>query len=74
MGCHLQKFAFLLATVPGLLTVHARQKIIGMHVHSYTDSDFGERESASDYQGNKGSKDAASHRQATFAPSKSRRL
>ncbi len=38
-----------------------------MHVHSYTESDFGERESPTDYYGNKGSANAASHRKATFA-------
>ena len=37
-----------------------------MHIHSYTNSDFGEREPASDYYGNKGSKDAETHRIATF--------
>ena len=38
-----------------------------MHAHSYTESDFGEREPAADYYGKKGSKDAESHRRATFA-------
>lgn len=45
----------------------AQQKMIDMHAHSYTQSDFGERESAADYYGNKGSKDAEAHRRATFA-------
>jgi uncharacterized protein len=38
-----------------------------MHIHSYTSSDLGEREPASDYYGNKGSGDAEAHRLATFA-------
>jgi len=38
-----------------------------MHAHSYSESDFGKRESATDYYGNKGSSDAASHRLATLA-------
>jgi hypothetical protein len=38
-----------------------------MHIHSYTDVDFGEREPAKDYYGNKGSTNAESHRLATFA-------
>lgn len=45
----------------------AQTRIIDMHIHSYTDSDFGEREPASDYYGNKGSRDAETHRKATFA-------
>jgi predicted TIM-barrel fold metal-dependent hydrolase len=42
-----------------------------MHVHSYTDSDFGEREPASDHYGNKGSKNAAVHRDSTYSAFKS---
>ncbi|MET6991155.1 amidohydrolase family protein [Sediminicola arcticus] len=42
-------------------------KIIDMHIHSYTDSNFGDREPAHDYYGEKGSKDAESHRLETFA-------
>ncbi len=38
-----------------------------MHAHSYSDKDFGEREPASDYYGNKGSANAELHRKATFA-------
>lgn len=41
-------------------------KIIDMHVHSYSDKDFGEREPAADHYGNKGSKSAEEHRIATF--------
>ena len=41
-------------------------KIIDMHIHSYTQSDFGEREPAADHYGNKGSTNAEEHRRATF--------
>ncbi|HEX6171605.1 MAG TPA: amidohydrolase family protein [Chitinophagaceae bacterium] len=41
-------------------------KIIDMHVHSYSQSDFGEREPASDHYGNKGSSNAQEHLAATF--------
>jgi len=49
--------------------LHAQDhtKIIDMHAHSYTQADFGQREPAADYYGNKGSADAASHQQATLA-------
>lgn len=49
------------------LVAQSQTKIIDMHVHSYTNSDFGEREPASDYYGNKGSKNAEIHRQETVA-------
>ncbi|HRX93944.1 MAG TPA: amidohydrolase family protein [Chitinophagaceae bacterium] len=42
-------------------------KIIDMHVHSYSDKDFGEREPAADHYGIKGSKNAEEHRAATVA-------
>ncbi|HET9746484.1 MAG TPA: amidohydrolase family protein [Chitinophagaceae bacterium] len=42
-------------------------KIIDMHVHSYTDSDFGKREPASDYYGVKGASNAQIHRLECFA-------
>lgn len=41
-------------------------KIIDMHVHSYSEKDFGEREPAADHYGNKGSENAEEHRRATF--------
>ena len=49
------------------LFAQSQTKIIDMHVHSYTDSDFGEREPVSDHYGNKGSKNAEIHRQETVA-------
>ena len=42
-------------------------KIIDMHVHSYSQSDFGEREPASDHYGKKGAASAEEHRLACFA-------
>jgi uncharacterized protein len=48
----------------------SQTRIIDMHIHSYTKGDFGEREPASDYYGNKGSRDADTHRIATLAACK----
>ncbi len=48
-------------------TAQCQTKIIDMHVHSYIESDFGEREPAADYYGKKGSKNAEAHRATTFA-------
>jgi uncharacterized protein len=42
-------------------------KVIDMHIHSYTSSDFGEREQATDFYGNKGSLNADIHLKETFA-------
>ena len=42
-------------------------RIIDMHVHSYTDSDFGEREPVGDYYGVKGAANAHAHRSECFA-------
>ncbi|NBA87712.1 amidohydrolase family protein [Emticicia sp. CRIBPO] len=56
---------FVLLGLPLLST--AQRKIIDMHAHSYTDSDFGEREPAADFYGRKGSKNAEEHRSASFA-------
>ena len=62
-----KKVIILMVLVQQFLFTQAQTKIIDMHAHSYTDSDFGEREPATDYYGNKGSVNAASHRKATFA-------
>lgn len=43
------------------------RKIIDMHIHSYSQTDFGKRESPVDFYGNKGSANAEVHRKATFA-------
>lgn len=42
-------------------------KIIDMHVHSYSDTDFGKREPASDYYGVKGASNAQTHLLECFA-------
>ncbi len=51
----------------GLSVIFGQAKIIDMHIHSYSDSDFGMREPATDYYGTKGSVNAEAHREATFA-------
>ena len=48
------------------LFAQSQTKIIDMHVHSYSQSDFGGREPARDHYGNEGAADAAAHRLATF--------
>ena len=47
--------------------VQSQSKVIDMHIHSYTNSDFGGREQAVDFYGNKGSVNAEKHMQETFA-------
>ncbi len=49
------------------LFAQSQTKIIDMHIHSYTQSDFGGREPARDHYGNRGSANAAAHLLATFA-------
>ncbi|WP_373493362.1 hypothetical protein [Aquiflexum sp.] len=53
------------ALLPTLVAV-SQTRIIDMHIHSYTESDFGERETATDYYGVKGSDNAELHRMETF--------
>lgn len=48
----------------------AQTKIIDMHMHSYSDNDFGERAPATDHYGNRGSKNAEEHRIASMAAMK----
>ena len=57
----------LFALLQQFLFAQSQTKIIDMHVHSYTNSDWGEREQATDHYGNKGSVNAESHWLATFA-------
>jgi len=57
----------LFILIPPFLFAQSQTKIIDMHVHSYTQSDFGGREPARDHYGNKGSANAAAHRLETFA-------
>ena len=44
-----------------------QSKIIDMHIHSYSETDFGERENPTDYYGVPGSSSAEEHRLATSA-------
>jgi predicted TIM-barrel fold metal-dependent hydrolase len=46
---------------------NSQTKIIDMHVHSYSQSDFGKREPASDYYGVKGASNAHTHMVDCFA-------
>ncbi|WP_153800644.1 amidohydrolase family protein [Foetidibacter luteolus] len=62
-----QHLILLLVLLHYFLPAQSQVKIIDMHVHSYSNSDFGEREPASDYYGKKGSPNADTHRQETFA-------
>ncbi|WP_235299367.1 amidohydrolase family protein [Portibacter marinus] len=45
----------------------SQTKIIDMHIHSYSEADFGEREPPSDSYGKKGAANAEIHRIETFA-------
>lgn len=45
----------------------AQTKIIDMHVHSYSENEFGDSETLVDYYGQKGSKTATQHYAATIA-------
>ena len=47
--------------------VCSQTKIIDMHIHSYSETDFGEREPSGDHYGKKGSANADLHRVETFA-------
>lgn len=64
------KKTFILIFLTGISFQEAfsQRKIIDMHIHSYTESDFGVREpSATDHYGVKGSANAEQHRLETFA-------
>ncbi len=64
---HMKKYHFtLLALIISFACAEAQTRIIDMHVHSYSDSDFGEREPATDHYGIKGSTNAEEHRLETF--------
>ena len=56
-----------LALLQPFLFAQSQTKMIDMHIHSYTESDFGVREPASDHYGRKGSRNAEEHRLETFA-------
>jgi hypothetical protein len=57
----------VLLIVPTFLFAQAKTKIIDMHIHSYTNSDFGGREPATDFYGKKVAANAEVHRLETFA-------
>lgn len=63
------KSSILILTVILLQFFSARSqtKIIDMHIHSYADYNFSEREPETDYYGVSGSKTAEIHRDETFA-------
>lgn len=61
------KMLILFLLVTGMLLAQGKTKVIDMHIHSYSQTDFGEREAPADYYGNKGSASADLHRKATFA-------
>lgn len=60
------KLILLAAILNSCASEQKPEKIIDMHIHSYTQSDFGEREPAADHYGNKGSANAEEHRMETF--------
>ncbi len=62
------KTILLILSIVFQLSVSAfsQPKIIDMHVHSYSDSDFGERQPATDHYGMKGSTNAEEHRLETL--------
>lgn len=57
----------LLILLQSFLFAQAQTKIIDMHVHSYSQSEFGAREQPFDYYGKKGAASAELHRAETFA-------
>lgn len=63
----IKKTILFLILSQNFLFVQSQTKIIDMHIHSYSSKDFGVREPSSDYNGKKGSLNAAIHRIETFA-------
>lgn len=57
----------ILAFLVQLSLAFSQTKIIDMHIHSYSEADFGEREPTSDHYGKKGAANAEVHRVETFA-------
>jgi predicted TIM-barrel fold metal-dependent hydrolase len=63
----MKKYLFTLLTLlASLVSAEAQTRIVDMHVHSYSESDFGDRQPASDHYGIKGSTNAEEHRLETF--------
>ncbi len=63
----MKKTSSLLILCFAAFSINAQTKVIDMHIHSYSNTDFGEREPAQDHYGVKGSANAEAHRLATFA-------
>lgn len=59
--------ALLAFAVLPTLEAFSQKRIIDMHIHSYTESDFGEREPVTDHYGVKGSANSKAHLTETFA-------
>lgn len=59
--------ALLAFAVLPTLEAFSQKRIIDMHIHSYTESDFGEREPITDHYGVEGSANAKAHLIETFA-------
>ncbi|MEL4456480.1 amidohydrolase family protein [Lutimonas vermicola] len=57
----------ILAFLVQLSLAFSQTKIIDMHIHSYSEADFGEREPTSDHYGKKGAANSEVHRVETFA-------
>lgn len=62
----MKKLLLFLTLLLEIFIVQAQTRIIDMHVHSYSESDFGERQPATDHYGIKGSANAEEHRLDTF--------
>lgn len=62
-----KKIVILMVLLQLFLFAQSQTKIIDMHIHSYSNRDFGVREPATDHYGVKGSTNAESHRIATLA-------
>ena len=60
-------FLIVFALLVPMAKAFSQTKIIDMHIHSYSEADFGEREPASDHYGKKGAANARVHREETFA-------
>ncbi|MEA1786153.1 amidohydrolase family protein [Arenibacter sp. GZD96] len=70
----MKKTALTLLFLAIVTVTFAQTKVIDMHVHSYSNTDFGEREPATDHYGVKGARDAQSHRLETVAAFKKRNI
>lgn len=70
-----KKFALLFLTLFLWLShTQSQTKVIDMHIHSFTNSDFIAGQQVSDFYGNKGSASADAHLRETFAAFKKNRI